>query len=39
VKEVTGNVANNCKSILMLGQRLVRRESESRAEFGFGIVF
>jgi hypothetical protein len=24
VKEVTGNVANNCKSILMLGRRLVR---------------
>jgi hypothetical protein len=24
VKEVTGNVVNNCKSILMLGQRLVR---------------
>jgi hypothetical protein len=24
VKEVTGNVANICKSILMLGQRLVR---------------
>jgi hypothetical protein len=39
VKEVTGNVAINCKSILMLGQRLVRRESESRAEFCFGILF
>jgi hypothetical protein len=39
VKEVTGNVANNCKNILMLGRRLVRWESESRAEFGFGIVF
>jgi hypothetical protein len=24
VKEVTGNVANNCKNILMLGRRLVR---------------
>jgi hypothetical protein len=24
VKEVTGNVASNCKSILMLGRRLVR---------------
>jgi hypothetical protein len=24
VKEITGNVANNCKSVLMLDQRLVR---------------
>jgi hypothetical protein len=24
VKEVTDNVANNCKSILMLGRRLVQ---------------
>jgi hypothetical protein len=24
VKEVTGNVENNCKGILMLGRRLVR---------------
>jgi hypothetical protein len=39
VEEVTGNVANNCKSILMLGRRLVKRENESTAEFGFAIVF